>query len=100
MRLKGDGMAEAVVVFLSQFVFVMLKGPPQINVVKGRTVAAMGVSFALGVCGLSTLGIVTTAINRGGNWCVYAAFLVGGPAGISAAMWREKRCQRKRNITS
>lgn len=84
-------MGEAVVVFVSQFVFVMLKGTQQINVVKGRTMAAMGVSFALGVCGLSTLGIVTAAVNRGGNWYVYAAFLAGGPVGIAAAIWKEKQ---------
>ena len=90
-------MEEAVIVFVSQFVFIMLKGRQQMHVVKGRTMAAAAVSFALGVCGLATLGVLTNALTRGASWLVYAAFLAGGPVGIVTAIGMEKW---KRNFTS
>ena len=79
-------MDQAVVVFVSQFVFVMLKGTQQINVVRGRVLASAVVSFVLGVCGLLTLDILTTSFVHGAHWTVFAAFLVSGPAGIVAAI--------------
>lgn len=82
---------ETTIVFVAQFFFIFLKGLQQINVIKERYMVSILVSFGLGVCGLLTMGIIAKAVTVGSHWSVYVGFLVGGPAGITAAIWMEKK---------
>ena len=82
---------ETSVVFIAQFFFIFLKGLQQINVIKERYLVSIFVSFGLGICGLLTMGIIAKAVTVGSHWSVYVGFLVGGPVGIAAAIWMEKK---------
>lgn len=80
---------QCLTVFISQYLFILLKGMQQINVVEGRYKQSIAISLGLGICGLLTLGIITTAIVSGGSWLVYASYLAAGPSGIVTAIWLE-----------
>ena len=83
-----------VLVFVSHFIFIALKGSQQINVVAGRFWTAGAVSLGQGVTGLVTLDIIANAMIHGSHWSVYASYLASGVCGIWAAMMIEKRRNR------
>ena len=83
-----------VLVFVSHFIFIALKGSQQINVVAGRFWAAGAGSRGRGVAGLGALDIIANAMIHGSHWSVYASYLASGVCGIWAAMMIEKRRNR------
>jgi uncharacterized membrane protein YuzA (DUF378 family) len=82
--------AASAIVFVAQFMFIMLKGLQQINVVAGRVAVAGWVSLGLGITGLITLDILANSLVNGAHWSVYASYLLSGVLGIWAAMWLER----------
>ena len=88
---------DVVVVFVSQFVFVLLRGMQQINVVAGRKKMAAATSLGLGVTGLAVLDILTNSFVKESHWSVYVSYLVSGVAGILAAMWIEEWSRKRRS---
>ena len=87
---------EGLTVFVAQAAFICLKGLQQINVVKQRYIASVVISIGLGVCGLLTTAIIAKTVVVGGHWSTYAAFIGGGPVGILAAMYIEKRMESRK----
>jgi len=83
-----------IVVFIAQYLFILLKGLQQINVIKERYRMSSLISLGLGVCGLLTMGIIAKSVVVGGHWSIYVGYLVAGPAGIASAIWIERKAAR------
>lgn len=78
------------VLFGSTFVVVFALGAQSLLVNNGRYVAAFGNSFVIGACNLALLKLGPQA----SDWEI-AAYLIGGPLGIVAAMWMFRHLHRK-----
>lgn len=75
-------IASVVIIFVSQFFWVLLLGFQQTNVHQGRKLRAFVTSFALGLCQLAMIWF----IPRASRLCEFSAFLLAGPLAITLAM--------------
>lgn len=86
----------AICVFLAQFVYILLLGLQQQNVIGRHYAGAVVTSFALGVFGF----YLTATIAQHSQWdaCspVWWAFITAGPVGICFAMWIHPRIGRRK----
>jgi hypothetical protein len=67
--------------FWSTFILVFSLGIQSLNVNNGHRIAAMFTSFFIG-----SMQMVLFKLAPNADWCQIAAFLLGGPFGIYAAM--------------
>lgn len=72
--------------FVSTFVLVFGLGLQSLNVNNGHHVAAAVTSFAIG-----SMQMVLFKLAPNATWTEIAAFLLGGPFGITASMWAHPR---------
>jgi hypothetical protein len=91
-------MADALMVFAAQYVYVLLLGLQSLNVNQRRYGMAAATSFLLGVLGFLTTSIVGAAKGMELSllwWC----FVLSGPIGILSAMhlqpWLVRKLSRK-----
>lgn len=79
-------MKQALIVFVAQFLYIMLLGAQQLNVVSMNYPGAMAVSLCLGVLGFSLTAAIASV--KGATWRspVWWAFVAAGPLGIITAM--------------
>lgn len=75
--------------FASTFVLVFALGAQSLNVNNGHYYAAAVTSFAIGA-----MQMVLFKLAPNANWTEIAAFLSGGPFGITASMWAHPRLHR------
>lgn len=75
--------------FASTFVLVFALGAQSINVNNGHYYAAAITSFVIGSGQMVLFKIAPDA-----SWSEIAAFLAGGPLGITAVMWAHPRLVR------
>ncbi len=68
--------------FASTFVLVFALGLQSLNVNNGHHIAAAVTSFAIGAMQMILFKLAPNA-----SWSEIAAFLIGGPFGITASMW-------------
>lgn len=76
-----------VLVFLSQFVYVMLLGLQSRNVRDGQTFAACVTSTFLGFLGVFLMGSIARVMVDGGSYWIIFAYVAAGPCGIATAIW-------------
>jgi hypothetical protein len=72
--------------FASTFVLVFALGAQSLNVNNGHYVAAAFTSFVIGSGQMVLFKLAPNA-----SWTEIAAFLLGGPFGITASMWAHPR---------
>lgn len=72
--------------FASCFVLVFALGAQSLNVNNGHYIAAAGTSFVIGAGQMVLFKLAPEA-----SWSEIAAFLIGGPFGITASMWAHPR---------
>lgn len=72
--------------FISTFILVFALGAQSLNVNNGHYWAAAFTSFAIGASQMVLFKLAPDA-----NWTEIFAFLLGGPFGITAAMWAHPR---------
>ena len=78
-------MRDAIKVFAAQFVYIMLLGLQQLNVVGSKYVGAMVVSLLLGMFSYQlTATIALNSVKK--DRFVWVAYLIGGPLGIVTSM--------------
>lgn len=77
------------ILFASTFVLVFGLGLQSLNVNNGHHVAAAVTSFAIGA-----MQMVLFKLAPNASWTEIAAFLLGGPFGITASMWAHLRLAR------
>lgn len=68
--------------FTSTFVLVFALGAQSLNVNNGHYIAAALTSFVIGAGQMVLFKLAPNA-----SWSEIAAFLLGGPFGITASMW-------------
>ncbi len=86
-------MMAAVVVFVSQYLYVLLLGLQSLNVNHNRKASAMATSFVLGSFGFFLTA--TIADNRGDTFgVVWWAYVLAGPFGIVTSMFIFHRRQK------
>lgn len=81
--------------FASTFVLVFALGAQSLNVNNGHYIAAALTSFVIGAGQMVLFKLAPDA-----SWSEIAAFLLGGPFGITASMWAHPhlvRIARRRN---
>jgi hypothetical protein len=78
-------MKEAALVFLAQYVYVLLLGLQSLNVNQRRFGMAAATSFLLGILGFLTTSIVGAAKGMELS-LLWWGFVVSGPVGIVSAM--------------
>lgn len=83
-------MRRAVLVFAAQFVFIMLLGLQQLNVVQRDYLGASAVSFALGVLGFSLTSAIAQSKGAGPRNLVWWAYVTAGPLGICFAIFMHR----------
>jgi hypothetical protein len=74
------------ILFTSTFVLVFALGLQSLNVNNGHHYAAAVTSFAIGA-----MQMVLFKLAPNASWTEIAAFLLGGPFGITASMWAHPR---------
>lgn len=84
-------MSEAIAVFVVQLLYVFLLGMQSRNVNNNQMWAAMTTSAILGVFGLFMASVIARAAVAGGDYRVYAAYVISGPCGIALAMYTHNR---------
>jgi hypothetical protein len=72
--------------FASTFVLVFALGAQSLNVNNGHHIAAAFTSFIIGAGQMVLFKLAPNA-----SWSEIAAFLSGGPFGITASMWAHPR---------
>jgi hypothetical protein len=77
------------ILFASTFVLVFGLGMQSLNVNNGHFYAAAITSFAIGA-----MQMVLFKLAPNASWTEIAAFLLGGPFGITASMWAHPRLAR------
>jgi hypothetical protein len=77
------------ILFASTFVLVFALGLQSLNVNNGHHVAAAVTSFVIGAGQMILFKLAPNA-----SWTEIAAFLLGGPFGITASMWAHPRLVR------
>lgn len=77
------------ILFSSTFVLVFALGAQSLNVNNGHYTAAALTSFAIGSGQMVLFKLAPHA-----SWTEIAAFLIGGPFGITASMWAHPRLAR------
>jgi hypothetical protein len=70
------------ILFFGTFVLVFALGAQSLNVNNGHHIAAAVTSFAIG-----SMQMVLFKLAPNASWTEIAAFLLGGPFGITASMW-------------
>lgn len=79
-------MHDAILVFLAQYVYILLLGLQSLNVNQRRYWAAGTVSALLGVLGFFLTSVIGDARNL--QWTLlWWGFVASGPAGICTAIW-------------
>lgn len=80
--------------FVSTFILVFALGAQSLNVNNGHYIAAAFTSFVIGAGQMILFKLAPNA-----SWSEIAAFLLGGPFGITASMWAHPRLHQilKRN---
>ena len=76
---------DAFIVFVAQFVYVLLLGLQSLNVNGGHRTAAAATSLTLGVFGFYLTGSIAAAKGDIGG-VVWWAFILSGPCGIVTSM--------------
>ncbi len=77
----GESMTE-LTLFVSTFILVFALGAQSLNVNNGHYVAAALTSFVIGSGQMILYKLAPDA-----SWSEIAAYLMGGPFGITASMW-------------
>ncbi len=72
--------------FVSTFILVFALGAQSLNVNNGHYIAAAFTSFVIGAGQMILFKLAPNA-----SWSEIAAFLLGGPFGITASMWAHPR---------
>ncbi|MDE2102476.1 MAG: hypothetical protein KGL39_34840 [Patescibacteria group bacterium] len=85
---------EAAFVFLAQFVYILLLGFQQLNVMGKHYTSAATVSLALGSFGYYLTAEIAAHQKAGMGGAVWCAYVAGGPAGIVCSMWLHPRIRK------
>ncbi len=83
------GLSTEITLFASCFVLVFALGAQSLNVNNGHYYAAAATSFFIG-----SMQMVLFKLAPDAGWSEIAAFLLGGPFGITASMWAHPRLAR------
>lgn len=83
-------MKEALIVFVAQYVYVVLLGLQSLNVNYGHRVAAGVTSGILGAIGFQLTGTIAAAAGTTGS-LIWFAFVLAGPLGIVTSMELHRR---------
>lgn len=75
--------------FASSFAVVFALGLQSLNVNNGHYLAAIITSFCIG-----SMQMILFKFAPGASWTEIAAFILGGPFGITASMWAHPRLAR------
>lgn len=79
-------MIDAILIFVSQFSFILLLGLQSINVNSKHVVAAGLTSLTLGVVGFHVTGTIATAFKDGMFTLLWWSYILAGPLGIMASI--------------
>jgi hypothetical protein len=74
------------IIFAAQFVFILLLGLQQLNVVNHHYAGAAAVSLALGVIGFHLTATIAAVRNEGRFTPLWWSYIIAGPCGIVTAM--------------
>src|SRR3990167_6258582 len=88
-RMQASQAMTELTLFASTFVLVFALGAQSLNVNNGHYIAAALTSFVIGIGQMVLFKLAPEA-----GWSEIAAFLAGGPFGITASMWAHPRLAR------
>jgi hypothetical protein len=89
-------MTTAACVFAAQFVYILLLGLQQQNVIGRHYVGAACTSLLLGTFGIYLTATIAIHAESSMFSPVWLAFIAAGPAGICVAMWLHPRIGRRK----